>query len=75
MKKSKYADVNECVLKWFKQMRDKNISISGPLIQAKADVFANSLGMNDFKASSGWLHNFKKANEIVFKNVCGESGS
>lgn len=65
-------DVDECVLKWFKQARDKQIPVSGPMIRAKAEEFASSLN-KDFKASTGWLHGFKERNSITFKSVCGES--
>lgn len=68
-------DVDECVLKWFTQARDKNIPLSGTLVRAKAEEFAVSLGKNNFKASSGWLDGFKERNEISFKSVCGESSS
>lgn len=34
--------------------------VSGPIICKKAKMFANKTeGMMDFKASNGWLHNFK----------------
>lgn len=74
LKSLKYPEVNKCVLKWFKQQRNKNIPISGPLIKAKAEEFAGTLKVINFKASTGWLDNFKKENNIIFKNICGESG-
>jgi transposase-like protein len=37
-------EVDECVLKWFKQARDKAIPLSGPLLQAKEEEFSASLG-------------------------------
>lgn len=68
-------DVDECVLKWFKQARDNNIPLSGTLVRAKAEEFATSLGKDEFKASTGWLDGFKDRNNISFKTVCGESAS
>lgn len=68
-------DLDECVLKWFKQGRDKKIPLSGTTIRAKAEEFATGLGKNTFKASTGWLDNFKGRNNIVLKTACGESGS
>uniref|UniRef100_A0A1B6KQS9 HTH CENPB-type domain-containing protein n=1 Tax=Graphocephala atropunctata TaxID=36148 RepID=A0A1B6KQS9_9HEMI len=67
--------VDNCVLKWFKQARDKKIPLSGPLIRAKAEQFAKELGKKNFKASTGWLDGFKDRNKITFKAVCGESGA
>lgn len=66
-------DVDECVLKWLKQARDKQIPVSGPMLRAKAEEFASGLNKQDFKASTGWLHGFKERNNIAFKSVCGES--
>ena len=63
------------MLKWFKQCRDENISISGPLLQEKAEIYSKSLGFSDFKASNGWLEKFKRRHDLVFKKVCGESAS
>lgn len=75
LKKQKYPEVNKCLLKWFKQQRDKNIPISGIIMKAKAEEFAISLNITNFKASSGWLDCFKKQNDIIFKKICGESGA
>ncbi|XP_054276524.1 tigger transposable element-derived protein 6-like [Macrosteles quadrilineatus] len=74
-KSGEFKDVDECVLTWLKQCRDKNIPVSGPILQEKAIQYAESLGKKDFCASNGWLHNFKKRNEIIFRKVCGESAS
>lgn len=68
-------DVDQCVLKWFKQTRDKKIPVSGPLLRSKAEQFATELGKSNFKASTGWLDGFKERNKISFKSVCGESGA
>lgn len=67
--------LDSCVLKWFKQTRDKKIPVSGPLVRSKAEQFATELGKNDFKASTGWLDGFKERNKITFKSICGESGA
>ena len=56
-------------------IRDRNVPIGGPVLQEKAQQFAVSLGHANFRASNGWLQNFKKRNKIVFKKVCGESAS
>ena len=49
--------------------------ISGPILQEKAKRFAESLGVVNFKASSGWLSKFKSRYDIVGRTVCGESAS
>lgn len=75
VKSGEFVDVDECVIKWLKMCRDKNVPIGGPVLQEKAQQFAEQLGHTNFRASNGWLHNFKKRNDIVFKKLCGESGS
>lgn len=45
------------------------------MVKTKAEQFAARLGHNDFKASNGWLDNFKKRHDIGFRKVSGESAS
>ena len=52
-----------------------NIPLSGLMLKKKALAYATSLGHQDFKASDGWLGNFKKRYEICGKSVYGKSGS
>lgn len=75
LREPEHPNLDNCVLKWFKQARDKKIPLSGPLIRAKAEQFAKELGKENFKASTGWLDGFKDRNKITFKAVCGESGA
>lgn len=70
-----HPDVEECMLKWFRQARDRNIPLSGLLVRIKAEEFAAGLRINGFKASTGWLDGFKERNSITFKSVCVESAS
>lgn len=67
-----YNDIDEAVLDWVKMVRDKNESISGPIIREKALAFAKSLGHVDFIASVGWLDKFKKRHNIVQKIISGD---
>nr|CAD7438547.1 unnamed protein product [Timema bartmani] len=67
--------VDNCVLKWFKQARDKKVPVSGPLLRAKAEHFTSEIGKIDFKASAGWLDGVKQRNGISFKAVYNESGA
>jgi hypothetical protein len=52
--------VNLAVLKWFSSVRNQNLPISSPILKKKALQFAESLGEETFKASTGWLDKFKK---------------
>ena len=71
---SKYGELNKILYEWFKQARGKNMPISGPVLQEKALQYATDLGLDDFKASTGWLGSWKAKYAIRFYKVCGESG-
>jgi hypothetical protein len=65
--------LNELLYSFFSQARAKNIPISGPLLQSKALMFADELGIEGFKASNRWLPSWKECYHIKqFKNS-GES--
>ena len=69
----KFERFNELVWQWFRQARSKNIPISGPIIQQKANQFAQELSLMDFKGSNGWLDRWKSRYSIKGFNVSGES--
>lgn len=75
MRMTPYLDIDECLLKWFTQCRDKNIPLNGTILLEKANEYAQKLGHTNFKASSGWLTNWKKRHDVVFRTVCGEKAS
>nr|CAD7394558.1 unnamed protein product [Timema cristinae] len=62
--------VDNCILKGFKQGRDKKVPVSGPLLRAKDEHFASQLVKTNFKASAGWQDEFKQRNEISFNAEC-----
>lgn len=61
-------EIDECVLTWFKDARDKKKQ--PPYLR-----FSAGLGKSDFKASSSTLNCFKERNGISFKSMCGENES
>lgn len=62
-----YSDVEERLLKWLQKAREDNIPINGRLIQEKARKIGAELG-HEMIASSGWLSNFKKRNNITWED-------
>ncbi|XP_046750601.1 tigger transposable element-derived protein 6-like [Diprion similis] len=74
-KATEFPDLEECLIKWFKQCRDQNVSVGGPILKEKAEAFAKSLGHENFRASNGWLQKLKKRHNIAFRKLCGESAS
>ena len=53
---AKYEDIESGLLLWFKGIREKNLPISGPILQAKAEEIAKEMVFEDFSCSSGWIH-------------------
>ena len=54
--------------------RSKNVPLSGPLIRAKAEELASSLGENNWTCSNSWLQRWKTRHGILFKVIHGERG-
>lgn len=66
--------LEDAVYLWFTQRRSLGEPVSGPLICEKALYFNEKLGGSaDFKASTGWLKNFKSRHGIRELKVEGES--
>ena len=60
---------------WFKEQRDRNVPISGPILAMKANDLPSALGIEAFNCNSGWIHRFKKRHQIPFLTISGESNS
>lgn len=65
--------VNDAILEFFRRCRSKNITISGPMLQAKARDLATSMNVVNFTASNGWLEAWRKRNNIQFRELSGNS--
>ena len=75
MRHAQFEDIEDDLYKWFVNARSHNVPVSGPLLQAQAEIIAKKLGYNDFKCSGGWLDRFQKRYQIVFKKISGEAKS
>ena len=76
VRKGEFPQLEEALFLWFKDVRSRNIPIDGPTLQQKGLEFANKLNLGDeFKASDGWIDNFKKRYSISFKSIQGEAGA
>jgi len=52
-------DVEEALLRWFARARSRQLPISGPLLCEKGTQLAEGLGIEEFKATDGWLQRWK----------------
>jgi len=66
-------ELDRRIYEWFCKARGRNSPLTGKLIQEKALIAAQNLGMNDFKASNGWLESFQTHHQISSRIICGES--
>ena len=70
-----HVDLDKAVFKWFLNVRTQNVALSSEIVQEKAGDYAKELGIEDFKASDGWLWRWKNRYNISFKTVSGESAA
>ncbi|GBP24490.1 Tigger transposable element-derived protein 6 [Eumeta japonica] len=73
--KCEFSHLEESLVIWLRQCKEQKVFISGNLLKEQAKEFGSTLSIKNFVASEGWLTNFRKRNGVMFKNICGESGS
>lgn len=75
-KKSPYFELEDILVKWFKEARAANVPINGTILREKALEIAERLGgLKDFTASNGWIDRMKKRHDLVYRSLSGESSS
>ncbi|KAG8744736.1 hypothetical protein FRC10_009501 [Ceratobasidium sp. 414] len=64
---SKFPEIETELLKWVKECQENGIGITDTRIKVKARECAKEIGLPDgkFKASSGWIENFKVRNSLT----------
>ena len=70
---TEFSDVNEAMYRWYSLARQRNVPVSGPMLQEEARVIAVQMGHHQFKASNGWLESFKKRHNIRQFTISGEA--
>ncbi|RWS16398.1 hypothetical protein B4U79_16847 [Dinothrombium tinctorium] len=66
---SEFDDINAATWEWYREMKDQNMEITGPMIKRKAREIALLLGKNEkFKGSNGWLEKIKKRFETHYSH-------
>lgn len=73
LKGGEFPKIEEALYTWFQQQRGRNAPISGDILKSKARFFYNKINnKDDFRASDGWLDNFKSRYGIRFLEMSGE---
>jgi hypothetical protein len=72
LRKPERSDVDEALLKLFKQQRSENVPVSSPLLMARAEELAELLSGEEFVCSAGWIDRFKQRH-ISCGKVSGEA--
>lgn len=70
-----YEKIDEAMVIWLRQMREKSAIISGPLIKEQASKFAQLLNIPNFEPSNGWISRWKGRNSIKYKTIQGEKAA
>lgn len=64
---AKYPELEDALYSWFLDRLDQNAHVSDALIAEETERLAAALQLNNFKASNGWLQNFKNRYGIMRK--------
>ena len=74
-RQAKFPELEEALVMWIIQSLQENLTITGDVIKLKACDFRNKLRIQNFKASNGWLENFKNRYHIHSYLKSGEGQS
>ena len=76
LRKPKLEILDKVLHEWFQLRRTEGVTVSGPMIIAKAKDFAEQMQLNtDLHFSVGWLTRFKSRHGIRSYNISGEKSS
>ncbi|GBN00583.1 Tigger transposable element-derived protein 4 [Araneus ventricosus] len=75
LRKAEKETVEEALFKWFTLQRSRNLPITGVILQAKANEFAELFAEKSFVCSNEWLDRLKKRHNIRSGKVVGEATS
>ena len=75
-RKHNFKAVDEPLVKWFCQARDKKISVSGEMLLLKTQKYAEVCGCeNPEKLNTSWINQWKMRKDIACKKLHGEAES
>jgi hypothetical protein len=68
-------DIEEARNTWFSIVTDQGVHVSGPVLKSTSEESAKKLGHNNFKATDGWLSQWKCRFGIKFKKAYSKNDS
>ena len=68
-RKRNFQNVEDKLFDWFEKKKNCGVMVSGPMFKVKAEEIAKNLNVDNFKASDGWLSNFKHRREKYWKFI------
>lgn len=73
LRKAEYPRMETRLYAWFCKQRSRHVPISYEILSAKAKQFyIETYGNDNFRASRGWISNFRKRHGLRALKVCGE---
>lgn len=66
--KSDREMIDMVIFQWYLNARMNKLVTSGRVLKGKALELASIVGLNNFKASNGWLQKFKERHDIHYRN-------
>ncbi len=73
LRKAKYPDIENELIKYISKCNLNGLPINSVLLKEKANEIANKLNYTEFNCSNGFIDRFKVRNSVVFKAIHGES--
>ncbi|CAB4437326.1 unnamed protein product [Rhizophagus irregularis] len=70
-----FPEVEEAMTLWVTNALEADLVINTDILREKAEFFARSFEVNNFKASNGWISNFKKCHNMKEYVKWGEAAS
>ena len=67
--------MEEAITLWVTNALEADLVINTDILHEKAEFFARSFEVNNFKASNGWISNFKKRHNMKEYVKWGEAAS
>ena len=73
MRLGNFENLDAAMVSWLREVRSRDVRISGDLLASTAVKMAEELGITDFKGSRGWLEGWKTRNGIKLRTISGEA--